>query len=42
MIHPDDAGRERIADGALVRLGNQRGIVTLHARYFDGAAARRV
>ena len=36
MIHPDDAGREHILDGALVRLGNQRGIVTLHARYFDG------
>jgi anaerobic selenocysteine-containing dehydrogenase len=36
MIHPDDAKRERIADGTLVRLGNQRGIVTLHARYFAG------
>ena len=36
MIHPEDARRTRIADGAPVRLGNDRGTVTLHARHFDG------
>jgi anaerobic selenocysteine-containing dehydrogenase len=36
MIHPDDARKEGIADGALVRLGNGRGVVTLHARHFSG------
>jgi anaerobic selenocysteine-containing dehydrogenase len=36
MIHPQDAGARAIADGALVRIGNTRGVVTLHARYFDG------
>jgi anaerobic selenocysteine-containing dehydrogenase len=36
MIHPDDAGAHDIADGALVRMGNVRGVVTLHARHFDG------
>ena len=38
MIHPDDARRCGIADGGLVRLGNTRGTVTLHARLFDGLA----
>jgi anaerobic selenocysteine-containing dehydrogenase len=36
LIHPTDGGERRIADGALVRLGNARGVVTLHARHFDG------
>jgi len=36
LIHPDDAAAHGIADGAVVRLGNDRGIVTLHARHFDG------
>jgi anaerobic selenocysteine-containing dehydrogenase len=36
MIHPEDAGAQKISDGALVRIGNTRGVVTLHARYFDG------
>jgi anaerobic selenocysteine-containing dehydrogenase len=36
MIHPDDAAVHGIADGAKVRLGNARGVVTLHARHFDG------
>jgi anaerobic selenocysteine-containing dehydrogenase len=36
MIHPADAAERAIADGGLVRLGNARGVVTLHARYFDG------
>ena len=36
LIHPDDAAARGIADGALVRLGNGRGTVTLHARTSDG------
>ncbi|SDB45931.1 molybdopterin-containing oxidoreductase family protein [Bauldia litoralis] len=36
MIHPEDAAGHGIADGGLVRLGNRRGAVTLHARLFDG------
>ena len=36
LIHPADAGAHNIADGARVRLGNARGAVTLHARYFAG------
>jgi anaerobic selenocysteine-containing dehydrogenase len=35
-IHPDDAARFGIRHGALVRLGNRRGAVTLTARLFDG------
>ncbi|MCB1488786.1 MAG: molybdopterin oxidoreductase family protein, partial [Bauldia sp.] len=36
MIHPEDAAELGIADGAEVKLGNRRGTVTLHARYFEG------
>jgi anaerobic selenocysteine-containing dehydrogenase len=36
LIHPDDAAERGIADGAVVRLGNDRGVVRLHARHFDG------
>jgi anaerobic selenocysteine-containing dehydrogenase len=36
MIHPADAAAHGISDGALVRLGNNRGVVTLHAALFDG------
>jgi anaerobic selenocysteine-containing dehydrogenase len=36
MIHPDDAARHSIADGAAVVIGNTRGEVHLHARVFDG------
>lgn len=36
MIHPEDAAELDIADGDLVRLGNDRGTVALHARLFDG------
>jgi anaerobic selenocysteine-containing dehydrogenase len=36
LIHPTDAGERGIADGGQVRLGNRRGVVTLHARHFDG------
>ena len=36
MVHPDDAARLGIVDGGRIRLGNARGVVTLHARLFDG------
>ena len=36
LIHPQDAARLGIADGARVRLSNARGAVTLNARHFDG------
>ena len=36
LIHPEDAAAHGIAEGGLVRLGNARGTVTLHARHFDG------
>ena len=36
MIHPDDANELGITDGAAVVLGNMRGEVRLHARYFEG------
>jgi anaerobic selenocysteine-containing dehydrogenase len=36
MVHPADAAQLGIADGSLVRLGNERGVVTLHARHFEG------
>ena len=36
MIHPDDARRLGVAEGDAVSLGNGRGEVRLHARYFDG------
>lgn len=36
MIHPEDAAGLDIANGDLVRLGNDRGTVALHARLFDG------
>ena len=36
LIHPDDARKAAIADGGRVRIGNARGVVTLHARCFDG------
>ncbi|MDO9416045.1 MAG: molybdopterin oxidoreductase family protein [Pararhizobium sp.] len=39
MIHPDDAERLEIADGDVVRIGNQRGEIRLHARVV--ATARR-
>ncbi|MDI7861056.1 molybdopterin oxidoreductase family protein [Rhizobiaceae bacterium n13] len=35
MLNPDDASREDIADGDLVRLGNMRGSIRLHARVTD-------
>lgn len=36
MIHPADASQLGIVDGEPVRLGNDRGVVTLHARHFEG------
>lgn len=36
LVHPADAGRLGIVDGARVRLGNQRGNVVVHAKLFDG------
>ena len=36
LIHPDDAARLAIADGARTRLGNRRGEVVVRARLFDG------
>ena len=36
LIHPDVGGRLDIEDGDLVRLGNDRGTVLLHARLFGG------
>jgi anaerobic selenocysteine-containing dehydrogenase len=36
MLHPEDAARLGIADGARVEIGNARGEVVLHAKLFDG------
>ena len=36
MVHPEDARRLGIAEGDEVSLGNGRGDVRLHARYFEG------
>lgn len=36
MVHPDDAAAAGITDGEKVRLVNERGAVTLHARHFGG------
>lgn len=35
-IHPDDLARLGLADGALVRMGNERGEIRLHAEAFPG------
>jgi anaerobic selenocysteine-containing dehydrogenase len=36
MIHPGDAAAAGIADGEEVVLGNRRGEVRIHAKYYDG------
>lgn len=36
LVHPTDAARAGVTDGARVRLGNPRGTVVVHARLFDG------
>ncbi|MBB4266346.1 molybdopterin oxidoreductase family protein [Roseospira visakhapatnamensis] len=38
LVHPDDAARVGLTDGAPARLGNRRGIVTLRARLIPGLA----
>ena len=36
LIHPEDAARFEVVEGGAVDVGNKLGIVTLHARFFDG------
>jgi anaerobic selenocysteine-containing dehydrogenase len=36
LVHPEDLAALGLADGAKVRLGNGRGVVTLHARAAEG------
>ncbi|MFN4309299.1 MAG: molybdopterin oxidoreductase family protein [Ferrovibrio sp.] len=36
FIHPEDAAGLQIVDGQLVRLGNRRGQIRIHARLYDG------
>jgi anaerobic selenocysteine-containing dehydrogenase len=36
LLHPDDAGRLGVVDGGLVRIGNARGEVVVHARAAGG------
>ncbi|MEJ2175309.1 MAG: molybdopterin oxidoreductase family protein [bacterium] len=36
LVHPADATRLGITEGARVRLGNERGTTVVHARLFDG------
>lgn len=36
LVHPDDAADLGIVEGELVRLGNRRGVVRLHAAIHDG------
>ena len=36
LVHPDTAENLGVVDGSLVRLGNRRGMIRLHARLFDG------
>ena len=36
LIHPDDAARYAIADGAEIEVGNSQGVIGLHAKLFDG------
>lgn len=36
LMHPDDAIQLGVGDGDAVVLGNERGQVRLHAKYFDG------
>ncbi|MGD9536980.1 MAG: molybdopterin-dependent oxidoreductase [Alphaproteobacteria bacterium] len=36
LVHPEDCARLGIAEGDLVRLGNRRGEVRIHAKTFDG------
>ncbi|MEN3791232.1 molybdopterin oxidoreductase family protein [Fulvimarina sp. MAC3] len=37
MLHPEDAAREKLPDGAIVKIGNARGTVRLPVRVTDSA-----
>jgi anaerobic selenocysteine-containing dehydrogenase len=37
MVHPDDAAALLIEDGEIVRMGNPRGSLRLHAKVTSGA-----
>ena len=41
LMHPDDAAALGLGEGDVVRLGNARGSIRLHARLFAGRDARR-
>ncbi|MBN9071230.1 MAG: molybdopterin oxidoreductase family protein [Rhizobiales bacterium] len=36
LVHPDDAAMLKIGEGDRVEVGNRRGEVVLHAKFFDG------
>ena len=36
LLHPADAGRLGIAEGDLAEIGNDQGVVLIHAKLFDG------
>jgi anaerobic selenocysteine-containing dehydrogenase len=36
LVHPEDAARIGVGEGGIVRLGNARGEIRVHARIFDG------
>lgn len=36
FLHPEDAAALQIADGELVRIGNRRGNIRIHAKYYTG------
>jgi anaerobic selenocysteine-containing dehydrogenase len=36
FLHPEDAAALRIADGDLVRIGNRRGDIRIHAKHYSG------
>jgi anaerobic selenocysteine-containing dehydrogenase len=42
LVHPDDCARLGLKDGDLVRVGNRRGEVLIHAKPFDGMQAGMV
>jgi len=42
LIAPEDGARHGITDGALMRLGNARGEVVLHARHVPGQTSGTV
>jgi anaerobic selenocysteine-containing dehydrogenase len=42
LVHPDALGALGLADGARIRVGNEKGSVVIHARGFDGMQRRVV